>query len=353
VIGTDLYKLEGLGDEIFNAIKGIKGVEDAGVFRLLGQPNLIITPDRLACGRYGVQIADVNNAIGCAIGGTALTQVLQGDRRFDVVARFDRTSRDTPAAIGRIPIQTADGAMVPLSNMASIELATGAGFIFREDNVRYIPIKFSVRGRDLTSTIADIQSAIKSKIKFPDGYYYQISGQFEQLSEAIGRLNVIIPVTLALMLLILSRSFGSLKDACIVMFSIPMAGMGGIWALWFRGIRMSISAGVGFISLAGVCTLEGVLFVSRIKRGIVEGMTLKESVVRAGELRLRPVLMVELGAAIGLTPAALATGIGSETQRPLATVVVGGMLTSLPMILIVLPCLYALLNTKRFPDPVE
>ncbi len=344
IVGYDLDRLEELASQVEDILHSIPGAKDVGVFHLLGQPNLIIHPNRKACSRYGVEAGDLNGILSAAVGGTAVTQVLQRDRRFDCVVRLQSPFRDSPESIGRIPIMTKDQVMVPLANLADIKFTNGAGFIYREDNQRYIPIKFSVRDRDLTSVIAEMQQKIAAKVKFPEGYTYQIDGQFQQLTEALARLRVIVPVTVLLIFLILSRSFGSNKDALVVMFSIPLASMGGIVALAIRGIHLSISAAVGFISLAGVCTLEGVLLVSCIKHFLAEGLPPKEAILEGGELRLRPVMMVALGAAIGLLPAATSTGIGSETQRPLATVVVGGMLTSVVVILLVLPAIYRCLH---------
>ena len=352
LVGQDLETLEGLASQIESAIRDIPGVKDLGIIHLLGQPNLLITTDRESAARYGVSIDDVNSAISAAIGGTSATQVLEGDRRFDVMVRFQSPFRAGPEEIARIPIRTHSGAMVPLSSLATIERKSGAGFIYREDNQRYIPLKFSVRDRDLTSTIAEVNAAIQSKVKFPEGYYFVISGEYEQLSEAMARLEVIVPITLVLILLLLARTFGSLKDALFVMATVPYAAIGGIVGLALGHITLSISAAVGFISLFGVTVLQGVLLVSRIKQHLDDGLDPRASIVRAGELLLRPVMMVAAGAGIGLLPAALSSGIGSETQKPLATVVVGGMVSCFFVVLLVLPAIYALaMPVEPKPEP--
>lgn len=343
LVGQDLGKLEDLAAQIESAIRDVQGVKDLGIIHLLGQPNLLIETDRAAAARYGVSIQDVNSAISAAIGGNAATQMLEGDRRFDVAVRFQKPFRSGPEAIARIPIRARNGAMIPLEQLARIERKSGAGFIYREDNQRYIPLKFSVRDRDLTSTIAEVDSRIRAKVKFPEGYYYVISGEYEQLQEAMARLAVIVPVTLVMILLLLSRTFGSLKDALLVMATVPFAAIGGLVGLLLGRITLSISAAVGFISLFGVTVLQGVLLVSRIKQHLKDGMEARPAILRAGELLLRPVMMVAAGAGIGLLPAALSTGIGSETQKPLATVVVGGMITCFFVVLLVLPAMYRLI----------
>ena len=342
LVGTDLNQLEDLAGQIEKAIGKVPGVKDLAIIHLLGQPNLLIQTDRAAAARYGVSIEDVNSAISAAIGGTAATQMLQDDRRFDVVVRFQKTFRSDPEEIARIPIRARNGAMIPLAQLAHIERKCGAGFIYREDNQRYIPLKFSVRDRDLTSTIAEVNAKIKANVKFPTGYEYVISGEYEQLQQAMARLEVIVPVTLLLIFLLLSRTFGSTKDALLVLATVPFAAIGGLVGLLLGRITLSISAAVGFISLFGVTVLQGVLLVSRIKQHLNEGLEPRAAILRAGELLLRPVMMVAAGAGIGLLPAALSSGIGSETQKPLATVVVGGMLTCFFVVLLVLPALYRL-----------
>lgn len=347
IFGNDLEQLEELAGRIAEVMAGVPGVKDLGVLHELGLPNLLIRANRTSAARYGVQVADVNGMVSAAIGGAAVTQVLDGDRRFDVVVRFQPEYRQSVDAISRIPLLTGDGGVVPLVRVANIENRSGAGFIYREDNSRYIPIKFSVRGRDLESTIADAQRRIREKVRFPEGYYMEWSGEFQELEEAVARLKLIIPVTLLIILFLLSKTLGSAWDAVFVLATVPLAAVGGIFSLVLTGTHFSISAAVGFISLFGVCVLNGVLLVSRIKQFTAEGMPGHEAIVQAGELQLRPVLMVALSAAIGLLPAALATGIGSETQRPLARVVVGGMITSALVVLLVLPAIYSLVHRKR------
>ena len=345
LVGTDLARLEDLAEQIEAAIRDVPGVRDLGIIHLLGQPTLSISTDRLAAARYGVSIEDVNSAVSASIGGSAATQVLEGDRRFDVVVRFQKPYRAGPKEIARIPIRSKSGAMIPLAQLARIETLSGAGFIYREDNQRYIPLKFSVRDRDLTSTIAEVEARIRSKVKFPEGYSFVISGEYEQLQQALARLTVVIPITLGLILLLLARTFGSLKDALLVLATVPFAAIGGLVGLLLGGITLSISAAVGFISLFGVTVLQGVLFLSRVRS--LSSLDNRAAILRSGELLLRPVMMVAAGAGIGLLPAALSSGIGSETQKPLATVVVGGMISCFFVILLVLPALLRLFGRKE------
>jgi cobalt-zinc-cadmium resistance protein CzcA len=345
IIGSDLDTLEKLASGIEDVMKHVEGVKDLGVLHELGLPNLLIRVDRDAAARYGIQVGDVNAAINAAIGGASATQVLQGDRRFDVVVRLQAPYRDSPEAIGRIPLMSADGAIIPLSQVAHIEFKSGAGFIYREDNERYIPIKFSVRGRDLKSTIAEAEEKISPKVKFPEGYRRQWSGEFEELQAAVRRLSIVIPISLLIILLLLNKAFNNTREALMILATVPLASIGGLLALLVTHTHFSISAAVGFISLFGVCVMQGVLLVSRIKQLQHEGLERDQAVMVGSEMQLRPVLMVAMSAAIGLLPAAMATGIGSETQRPLATVVVGGMVTSAVVILLVLPALYRVFGT--------
>ena len=284
----------------------------------------------------------MNGTVQAAIGGQVVTQVLDGERRFDVVVRFLPPYRSSIETIGEIPVSTPEGSRVPLKQVADIRKQTGASFIYREDNARYIPIKFSVRGRDLESTIAEAEAKIRQHVTLPPGYIYKWAGEFEELQAAVARLQIIVPLSLLLIGCLLYGTFRSVRDALLVMGAVPLALLGGLLSLLVTRTTFSISAAVGFISLFGVAVLDGVILVSYIKGLRLGGMALRDAVVRGATLRLRPVLMTALAAAIGLFPAAIATGIGSETQRPLARVVVGGMMTAPVLILLVLPALYSL-----------
>ena len=344
LFGDDLEKLETTANKIVGVMKTIPGVADLGVFSELGQPNLLIRVDRQAAARYGVLPSDVNSTVQAAIGGQAVTQVLEGERRFDVVVRFQPQYRESESAISNIQVATPDGQRIPLKQVADISRQTGASFVYREDNARYIPIKFSVRGRDLQGTIAEAEAKIKQAVNLPAGYHYEWAGEFQELQEAVQRLEIVIPVSLLIIFFLLYTSFRNLSDPLLLLGTVPVALVGGILALLLTHTNFSISSAVGFISLFGVTILGGVILLSRIKQLREEGVALREAVLRGSELQLRPVLMAALAAAIGLVPASIATGIGSETQRPLARVVVGGMITSAFLILVILPTAYLLVH---------
>jgi heavy metal efflux system protein len=342
LFGDDLETLEGTANKISDAMAKIPGVADLGVFGELGQPNLLIRINREAAARYGMLASDVNATVQAAIGGQAVTQVLDGERRFDVVVRFQPQYRQSLEAISNIQINSPDGERIPLKQVAEIKKQTGASFVYREDNARYIPIKFSVRGRDLQSTIDDIQSAIKNNVQLPAGYHYEIAGEFQELQDAVRRLEVVVPISILLIFFLLYMTFRSLGEAALLLGAMPCALTGGIVSLLLTGTNFSISSAVGFISLFGVSVLGGVILISRIKQLREKGVPLYDAVHQGADLQMRPVLMAALAAAIGLLPASVATGIGSETQRPLARVVVGGMISSAALILVVLPAIYLL-----------
>ncbi len=342
LFGDDLATLEATAGQIERVMQTVPGIADLNVFRSLGQPNVLIQVNRERAARYGVLPGDVNGTVQAAIGGQVATQVLDGDRRFDVVVRFLPQYRESVEAIAHIPVSTPDGITVPLTYVADIVKQTGASFIYREDNARYIPIKFSVRGRDLQSTLTEVESKIRHQVTLPLGYRYIWAGEYEQLQAAVRRLQVIVPLSLLLIFCLLYGTFRSLRDALLVLGAVPLALLGGMLSLLVTHTTFSISAAVGFISLFGVAVLDGVILVSYIKGLRAGGILLREAVVRGATLRLRPVLMTALAAAIGLFPASIATGIGSETQQPLARVVVGGMLTAPILILVVLPAMYHL-----------
>ena len=347
LFGSDLQTLESTAKDIQQVMNAVPGVADLSVFGELGQPNLLIQVDRQRAARYGVAPGDINATVQAAIGGQAVTQVLDGERRFDVVVRFLPQYRGTVDAISSIPVNTPGGAPVPLRDVADITRQTGASYIYREDNARYIPIKFSVRDRDLQTTIAEADSKIKRNVNLPAGYHYEWAGEFQELQEAVKRLEIVVPISVLLIFALLYSNFRNLRDSLLVLGAAPPALIGGILALLVTHTTFSISAAVGFISLFGVSMLNGVVLVSYIKELREKGASLNEAIYRGSALRLRPVLMASLAAAIGLLPASIATGIGSETQKPLARVVVGGMITAPILLLLVLPAVYLLVYRGR------
>jgi heavy metal efflux system protein len=278
--------------------------------------------------------------VQAAIGGQAVTRVFEGERWFDLVVRFQREYRENVDVIGNIQVSTPTGARIPLKQLASVSVQTGAFIIYRENNERYIPIKFSVRGRDLAGTVEEAQMRVAKEIQLPERYRIEWAGEYDQLKREQKRLTVIVPVSLVLILFLLYLTFNSIRDALLVLATVPFALVGGILALVVTGTNFSISAAVGVISTLGVAILGGVLLISRISENRASGLPLQEAILKGADVQMRPVLMATLGAAIGLLPAAIATGIGSQAQQPLARVVVGGMLTAALLILVVLPVLY-------------
>ncbi|HZS12929.1 MAG TPA: CusA/CzcA family heavy metal efflux RND transporter [Nitrospirales bacterium] len=353
LFGRDLRQLETTAAQIEKEMQQVKGVKDLGILRLLGQPNLVIQVDRQACARYGVQVSDVNAVVQAAVGGQAVTRVFEGERWFDLVVRFLPEYREDVDTIGGILVPSPDGARIPLKQLASISMQTGAFIIYRENNERYIPVKFSVRGRDLESTVSEAQARLTTAVKLPERYRLEWAGEYDQLKDEQARLTIIVPLALVAILFLLYIAFRSLKDAVLVLTTVPFALIGGVLTLVMTATPISISAAVGVISTLGVAILGGVLFISRIDELRRQGMGLDEAILTGADLQMRPVLMATLGAAIGLFPAAIATGIGSQAQQPLARVVVGGMLTSAVMILLVLPVLYRLIHRQGDALPEE
>ena len=347
LFGPDLKTMESMATEIEHVMQQTQGVKDLGIFRLMGQPNLLIQVDREAIARYGLQVADVNAVVQAAVGGQAVTQVYEGERLFDLVVRFLPEFRQDVDAIGNILVNTPDGARIPLKQVASITTQTGAFIIYRENNERYIPIKFSVRDRDLQSTVEEAQARLAKEVRLPDRYRMEWAGQYEQLKGEQKRLAMVVPISLVIILFLLYSAFDSIKNALLVLSTVPFALVGGVVSLVVTHTSFSISAAVGVISTLGVAILGGVLLISRIEDFRRTGLTIREAVRKGADVQMRPILMATLGAAIGFLPAALATGIGSQAQKPLALVVVGGMLTAAILILVVLPVLY---ETIHRPD---
>jgi cobalt-zinc-cadmium resistance protein CzcA len=291
-------------------------------------------------------VADVNAVVQAAVGGQAVTQVYEGERLFDLVVRFLPEFRQDVDAIGNILVSTPDGARIPLKQVASITTQSGAFMIYRENNERYIPIKFSVRDRDLQSTVEEAQTRLAKEVSLPDRYRMEWAGEYDQLKDEQKRLAMVVPISLVIILFLLYSAFNSIKNALLVLSAVPFALIGGAVSLVVTHTSFSISAAVGVISTLGVAILGGVLLISRIEDFRRTGLTIREAVRKGADVQMRPILMATLGAAIGFLPAALATGIGSQAQKPLALVVVGGMLTAAVLILVVLPVLYELIHGR-------
>ena len=347
IIGPNLRVLEELAKQVMAQMASVKGVEDLGIFHVMGQPNLNIRIDREKAARYGLNTGDVNTVIQAALGGAVATQVLEGDRSFNLTVRFSQADRDTPEAVGNIKVgyQTASGAnaYIPLRELATISLDTGASYIYHEVTRRNIAVKFSVRGRDLGSTVAEAQERISRNVKLPQGYRIDWAGEFEDLRLAKQRLAVVVPIAMALIVVLLYALFNSLRYSLLALAGIPFAVGGGGLALYVTGQPLSVSAAIGFVSLLGVSVMDGILMFTYFNHIRLLGVPAREAMFQAAEQRMRPMLMTALSACIGLFPAALSTGIGSQVQRPLATAVVGGMLLGPIMLLVVVPALRLLL----------
>jgi len=337
LFGEDIDVLGKLAARIQTEMAAVPGVADLAVFTETGQPNLVISIDRAMAGRYGLMAADVNAAVEAAIGGTAATQILEGDRRFDFVVRYKAAARQDPEAMKDILLATPDGGRVPLGQVASIGFREGAFMVYRENGRRYIPIKFSVRGRDLAGAIQELQSKLARSIRLPEGYHYEWAGEYQSLREEQQRLAIIIPVAIGMILALLYVSFNSMRDALAVLSVLPFGIAGGILALFISRTPFSISAAVGFASVFGVATLGGLIFVAGIRRAEAHEHGIKHSIIRASVGEMRAVLMACLAAGLGLLPAAISHGIGAQAQQPLARVVVGGMFTTSLAILLVIP----------------
>ncbi|MDR3720490.1 MAG: CusA/CzcA family heavy metal efflux RND transporter [Candidatus Acidoferrales bacterium] len=339
LFGDDIDTLVAKAGEIRDVMASVPGVADLGVFQESGQPELIVSIDRRASARYGVMSADVNAAVQAAIGGLPATQILQGDRRFDFVIRYQPQFRTSAEAIRNILLPTPAGNNIPLGQVADVSLRQGAFMIFRENGRRYIPVKFSVRGRDLAGTIQDVQSRLAQKVHLPEGYHLEWAGEYDSLQKEQRRLAVIIPITLLIILALLFTAFNSLRHALLVLAILPFGLLGGILSLLLTHTPFSISAAVGFASVIGVCTLGGVVFVSGIRRKESGSHSLRATIELASLAEMRPVVMACAAACFGLLPAAVSTGIGVQAQQPLARVVVGGMITSPLAILFLIPIL--------------
>ncbi len=351
LFGNDMATLEEAGQRVVNILKSIPGIENVGLFHIVGQPNLEIEIDRAACARHGINVSDVEKAVQVAVGGQAFSQMVEGEKLYDIVLRLPPKLRMDPQVIRRVMVEVpardnnSSGYRLPLSALAQISPhKPGASYIYRENNRRYIPIKFSVRGRDLASAISEAQKKVedpKNGARLPRGYFPLWSGEFAQMQQANDKLLWIVPLSIGLIMMLLYMAFSSTKDALLVMANVIAATMGGIWALKLTGTPFSISAAVGFISIFGVAVQDGVLLISYFNQMRDSGLPVRRAIMHGAELRVRPVVMTSLTAALGLFPAAMANSIGSQAQKPLAIVVVGGMLVTLFLTRYLMPVLYS------------
>ena len=346
VFGPDLATDERLANDIRETLGGVPGVVDEVVLRSMGQPNLQITPDRAACARYGLNVGDVGAIVQAAIGGQAVTQVLEGDRRFDLVVRWKPEYRESLDAVRQIRVNLPSGGQIPLDQVAKIETAEGASFIYREALQRYVPVRFSVRDRDLQSTIIDAKRRISKEVHVPEGVHLEWSGEYGELQAANRRFAIVVPFALLLIAGVLYAATQSLIDTFIIMAQIPVACLGGVLALIITGTPFSVSAGVGFISIFGIAVMDGILLSFYIRRLWEEGNPFVESIITGSDRRLRATMMTDLVDALGLLPAAVSTRIGAQTQQPLAIVVIGGALAIMMLTRILQPVLIYLCHRR-------
>ena len=353
IYGDDLKTLESKGDEMVAVMRGIRGIEDLGLFRVLGQPNLNFEVDRDQAARFGINVADVQDAIQTAVGGNAVSQVLIGEQRYDLVVRYLPQYRDTKEAMEKIRLLSPSGERVSLAQLTHVSVTDGGSEIYRESNSRYVAIKFSVRGRDLGSTVEEAMKKVNASVKLPAGYTIDWAGEYESQKRSQRRLLIVLPITIVAIYIILYSMFKSVKWALLVLTNVAMAPLGGLLALLVTGTYLSVSSGVGFLALFGVSVQTGVIMVEYINQLRARGYTIEESAVEGAVLRLRPIIITMLVASLGLLPAALSHGIGSDSQRPFAIVIVGGLVSNLLISIFLLPTLYAWFArpSDRFPEP--
>jgi len=353
VYGDDLDQLLKIGNSIASLLNGISGAEGVKVEQVAGLPVLSVEPNRAALYRYGLNVADVQDVLAAATGGEEAGQIFEGDKRFGLVVRLPEHLRSDLGALERLPVRLPENdsasGYVPLGEVATLKLAPGPNQISRENGKRRLVVSANVRGRDLGSFVTEARAKIEQQVKLPSGYWLAYGGTFEQLQSASARLSLLVPVTLVMIFALLLMTFGSAKDAALVFSGVPLALTGGVISLWLRDIPLSITAGVGFITLSGVAVLTGVVMVSAFRDRLANGATIDEAIREGAMLRLRPILMVALVAALGFLPMALNTSTGAEVQRPLATVVIGGIISSTLLTLLVLPGLYRMAWREREP----
>ena len=352
VFGSDLATLEQKAKAVKRVLQGVRGIGDVTLVKELGQPSLTVAIDRARIARYGVNVADVNALIQTAIGGDVATQVVQGEKTFDLVVRLEPEFRDTAEQIGRIPVPTPGGQQIPLKELADIRVTNGASFIYRESDTRYIGVQFSVAGRDLAAAVGDAIRQVDRKVALPQGYRMDWGGEYTDYTASNRQLAVIVPLTLALIFFVLFALYGNFTFPMITLVGVVLsAPVGGLLALWGTGTPFSVSSGIGFLALFGVSVLTAVVFISYVNELRAGGMPLKEAIRQGAILRLRPIMMTALVASLGLLPAALASGVGTDSQRPFALVIVGGLLTRLAISVFLMPVLYAL--AARPDDPLK
>jgi cobalt-zinc-cadmium resistance protein CzcA len=347
IYGDNLEEIDKMASRVMEQIKDVPGIKDVGILRNIGQPEMSIRLHESTMAINGVTVANAQAVVETAIGGKTATQMYEGEKKFDIRIRYHGDYRKTEEDIKHLLVPTIKGTLVPLSEIADIRLVTGPAFIYRDNNQRFIGVKFSVRERDLGSTIAEAQEKVKKAIELPKGYSMSWTGEFENQVRATKRLSQVVPISILAIFVILFITFNNAKDAALVLVNVPFALVGGILALHVTGTNFGISAGVGFIALFGICVQNGVILISVFRKHAEEDMPLEEAIKEGVKSRIRPVVMTATMAAIGLLPAAISSGIGSETQKPLAIVVIGGLITATIFTLLVFPVVYEFFNHRK------
>ena len=347
VFGSDLDTLQKKGKAIKQVLEQVRGIRDVTLVQELGQPSLTIKIDRARIARYGLNVADINGLIQTAIGGDVATQVVQEEKQFDLVVRLEQQYRDNPEEIGNILVATPAGQQIPLKEFADIQVTNGASFIYREDNSRYIGVQFSVEGRDLAGAVDDAMQQVNAKVTLPQGYRLDWGGEYTEYTASREQLSIILPLTLFLIFLLLFALYSNFKFPFITVLGVLLsAPVGGIVALWLTGTPFSVSSGIGFLALFGVSVQTAVVYISYVNELRRDGTSVAEAIREGAILRLRPIMMTALVAALGLLPAALATGVGTDSQRPFALVIVSGLFTRLLISVFLMPALYALVARR-------
>jgi cobalt-zinc-cadmium resistance protein CzcA len=351
--GDDLRVLEEKADQVVDLMRHIAGVEDLGLFRVLGQPNLNIVVDRQQAARHGINVSDVQDAVETAVGGKAVSQVLQAEQRYDLLVRYQAPYRETKDAIENIRLLSPTGERVALAQLAKAEVRDGASEIYREANSRYVAIKYSVRGRDLGSAVEEAMKLVGDTVKLPTGYHIDWAGEYESQKRSQKRLMIVLPITILVIFVVLYAMFSSAKWAGLILANVAIAPIGGLLALLITGTHLSVSSGVGFLALFGVSVETGVIMLEYINQLRARGHSIEDAAVDGAVLRLRPIMMTMLVATLGLLPAALSRGIGSDSQRPFAIVIVGGLIGALLISIFLLPALYVWIANQndRLPTP--
>ncbi len=347
IYGDDLDKLDKIANQVLDQIKNVDGIKDVGILRNVGQPELSVVLDREKMAAYGVNPADAQTVLELAFGGKTATQKYEGEKKFDIRVRYLKDYRKDENDIINLKVPTIDGTKIPLKEISTVKKITGPAFIYRDNTKRFIGVKFSVRDRDLGSTIAEAQQKVSKQVKLPLGYSIGWTGEFENQVRASGRLAQVVPISLIGIFVLLFIMFGNVKDALLVIANVPFAIIGGILALHLTGINFGISAGVGFIALLGICIQNGVILIAEFHKNLKEKLSLNDAINQAVKVRIRPIVMTALMASIGLLPAAISTGIGSESQKPLAVVIIGGLVTATILTLLVFPIIFWIFNRSK------